>query len=187
MWTGVAKLWNMMKKTFGAPEWHQHVIVDIACTFWQQSGQSSRLDRGWYHVKQSEAFAKQRCSSYEKLWDKTTQLWSCHQDPGAKNKELGGKSFLWTTKGFPLWNQWPCLLGCFRSLSILFLVCFMTVAYKSTKHTKIGDTLAIWNTLTTTLSPPWMWPSPLPLSTMLRWTGPRRWMLWTRWDLRFNC
>ena len=33
-----------------------------------------------------------------------------------------------------------------------------------------------------TPSPPSMWLFLPPLSTMLRWTGPRRWMLWTRWD-----
>ena len=41
-----------------------------------------------------------------------------------------------------------------------------------------------------TLSPPSTWPSPPPLSTMSRWTGQRRWMLWTRWDqvwFYFSC
>ena len=33
-----------------------------------------------------------------------------------------------------------------------------------------------------TPSPPSTWPPPPPLSTMSRWTGRRRWMLWTRWD-----
>ena len=30
--------------------------------------------------------------------------------------------------------------------------------------------------------PLWTWPPPHPLSTVLRWTDPRRWTRWTRWD-----